>query len=192
MHPSIERSVNVIPGTILRVVFRKFSTVNVTTTNAHVSVVALDTARENFANAAVSTGDAIKAYANAMLQSFSVKELGTGALVTPWYDVVGGALGKSIKEERAKFVALFTARGFDKPTIDVYWSRVKIASGKPKTVTRVQSSGSALDDATLADLKTLINRIMKSDEEGALAQQYKGDLMDVYAGLGGDTDKLGK
>lgn len=165
---------------------------NVTNTAAHANVVNLDAAREGFANAAASTGEAIKTYANAMLQSFSVKELGTGALVTPWYDVVGGTLGKSIKEERAKFVALFTARGFDKPTIDVYWGRVKTASGKPKTTTRVQSSGSALDDATLADLKTLINRILKSDEEDALAQQYKADLMDVYAGLGGDCDKLGK
>ena len=165
---------------------------NANVTTAPALVFNLDAAREGFANAAVSTGDAIKQYAGAMLHHFSVKEMGTGALVTPWYDVVGGALGKGIKAERAKFVELFTARGFDKPTIDVYWSRVKIASGKPKTVTRVQSSGSALDDATLADLKTLINRILKSDEEGALAQEYKGALMDVYAGLGGDCDKLGK
>ena len=167
---------------------------NITNTPAPapVSTIALDVARERFASAAVSTGDAIKEYANAMLFHFSVKDLATGALVTPWYDVVGGKLGKDIKAERAEFVKLFLARGFDKPTIDVYWSRVKIASGKPKTVTRVQSSGSALDDATLADLKTLINRILKSDEEGALAQEYKGALMDVYAGLGGDCDKLGK
>ena len=192
MAPSIHGSV-AIPGAVPRVVSQEFHVnANVTAAPAPALVFNLDAAREGFANAAVSTGDAIKQYAGAMLHHFSVKEMGTGALVTPWYDVVGGALGKGIKAERAKFVELFTARGFDKPTIDVYWSRVKIASGKPKTVTRVQSSGSALDDATLADLKTLINRILKSDEEGALAQQYKGALMDVYAGLGGDCDKLGK
>lgn len=165
---------------------------NVTTITAAPRVLNLDAAREGFANAAATTGDAIREYAGAMIHHFSVKDLATGALVTPWYDVVGGKLGKDIKAERAKFVELFLARGFDKPTIDVYWGRVKTASGKPKTTTRVQSSGSALDDATLADLKTLINRIMKSSEEDALAQQYKGDLMDIYAGLGGDTDKLGK
>jgi len=181
---------NAIPGAIPGLFLGVSEMTNITTAPALVSN--LDAAREGFANAAVSTGEAIREYAGAMLYHFSVKDLATGAIVTPWYDVVGGALGKGIKAERAKFVELFLARGFDKPTIDVYWSRVKIASGKPKTVTRVQSSGSALDDATLADLKTLINRIMKSDEVDALAQQYKGDLMDVFAGLGGDCDKLGK
>ena len=153
-------------------------------------VVNLDTARVALAEGVKKTGDLISTYATALNQTFDL--IGSdGKVTTKWFDLKG-KLAAPIKEERTKFVAAFEARGFEKATIDVYWSRVKDAAGRVKTQNRVAGS---TDQASLnmEDLKRLINRIFKMEEDGVDSEwsDEKAVLMDVYARMGGDTDKLG-
>jgi hypothetical protein len=101
-------------------------------------------------------------------------------------------LKKGVNAEREAFVAAMTVEGFGKGTIDVYWQRVKEASGYITAGNRVKGSTS-VDDKTKADLQTIINRIFKAEEEGisCISSDHKGALMEVFADLGGDIDKLG-
>lgn len=153
-------------------------------------VVNLDTARVALAEGVKKTGDLISTYASALNQAFDL--IGSdGKVTTKWFDLKG-KLAAGVKGERAKFVEAFTARGFEKATIDVYWSRVKDAAGRVKVSNRVEGS---TDQASLnmEDLKRLINRIFKMEEDGVDSEwsDEKAILMDVYARMGGDTDKLG-
>jgi len=92
------------------------------------------------------------------------------------------------------FVDAFKAEGFGEATINVYWQRVKEASGYQTTGQRVQGA-SSVDEKTLAELKTIINRIFKAEENGDStadkSSEVKGQLMDIFAELGGDIDTLG-
>ena len=98
-----------------------------------------------------------------------------------------GALKKGVNAEREAFVAAMTVEGFGKGTIDVYWQRVKEASGYITAGNRVKGSTS-VDDKTKADLQTIINRIFKAEEDGVscVSSEHKGALMEVFADLGGD------
>lgn len=150
----------------------------------------LDQARENLVHGVATTGELITAYATAMNQSFDL--IGNdGKITTKWFDLKG-KLAAGVKAEREKFVEAFKARGFDQGTIDVYWQRVKKAAGKVYTQNRVSgdSDPAALN---LSDLKTLINRIFKMEEDGKETDwsDEKEVLMDVYSRMGGDVDKLG-
>ncbi len=151
----------------------------------------LDNARDNLVHANKKTGEVVQTYADILCSMFNVRALDTGALVTPWYELKGKAKA-GIKAERALFVAAFEAGGFAKPTIDVNWQRVKEASGYMTAGNRVKGA-ETVDDKTMADLKTIINRIFKAEEEGTESQasDHKGALMDVFAALGGDIMKLG-
>jgi len=161
----------------------------VITTASSVSV--LDNARSSLVNANKKTGEVVQAYADILCSVFHVKSLETGAVITPWYELKGAAK-KGIKAERALFVAAFEFGGFEKGTIDVNWQRVKEASGYVTAGNRVKGTES-LDDKTMADLKTILNRIFKAEEEGNESQssEHKGALMDIFAALGGDIMKLG-
>jgi hypothetical protein len=163
--------------------------VNVTNTIA-APVLNLDAAREALAAGVKGTGDLIRDYAQAMCQAFNLKD-SSGNVTTPWFELKGG-LAKGVKGERAKFVEAFGARGLDKPTIDVYWGRVKDASGRVKTQNRV-TGGAQVDAQNLADLKTIINRIFKAEESDIDTpwSNAKEMLMDVFEQMGGDTDTLG-
>jgi len=158
----------------------------------------LDTARSALVEGASKTGDLIKGYASALCQVFNRRD-SKGAMLCAWYDLVG-AERKGIKAERAKFVQKCITAGFVKPgttdkpsaTVDVYWQRVKEASG---FVPKGRVSGIVdVDAKTLSELKTIINRILKSEEEGKScnASDHKGALMDVHEALGGDNSTLGK
>lgn len=151
----------------------------------------LDTARAGLVSANKKTGEVVQAYADILCSVFNIKSLETGALITPWYELKGAAK-KGIKAERALFVAAFEAGGFAKPTIDVNWQRVKEASGYMTAGQRVKGA-ETVDDKTMSDLKTILNRIFKSEEEGveSKSSDHKGALMDVFAALGGDIMKLG-
>ena len=140
--------------------------------------------------AAKKTGQVVKAYAKALEQTFNLVD-NQGNVTTKWYDLQG-ALRKGVKAEKVEFVTAMTAEGFTKATIDVYWQRVKEASGYQTTGNRVTANLST-DDKTQADLKTIINRIFKAEEEGTSceASEIKGLLMDAYASLGGDDSELG-
>lgn len=146
--------------------------------------------REALISTAKSTGAVIANYAKALDQAFDLVD-NEGNVTTKWFDLKG-KLKAGIKAERALFVAGMEASGFGKGTIDVYWQRVKEASGYVTAGNRVKGSETT-DQKTLADLKTIINRIFKAEEEGesCTASDFKGTLMEVYESLGGDVDNLG-
>ena len=153
-------------------------------------VIDLDAAEDALVNGVAKTGELITNYAMGLNQAFNLVGA-DGKVTTPWWELKG-KLATGIKARRAKFVEKFQARGFEKATIDVYWSRVKDAAGRVKVSNRVEGS---TDQASLnmEDLKRLINRIFKMEEDGVDSEwsDEKAILMDVYARMGGDTDKLG-
>jgi len=155
----------------------------------------LFTARSALFDGVSKTGDLIQGYATVLCEVFDRKDT-EGNTIEKWFNLVG-ADKKGIKAERALFVTAMMARGHVKAdgkptaTVDTYWMRVKEASGYvPKG--RV-TGGTDVDSKTLAELKTMINRILKSEEDGkdCNASMFKGNLMEVFEGMGGDVDNLG-
>jgi hypothetical protein len=162
----------------------------------------LDNARNALVDEAVKTGKVVQTYADTLSQVFDKKDI-NGKIITKWFDLVGKDK-KGIKSERnsfcnammdrdTKFIKSVDADGKRKhtATVDTYWMRVKEASGYVPSG-RV-SGGTDVDSKTLAELKTMINRILKSEEDGqdCNASMFKGNLMEIYEGLGGDVDTLG-
>lgn len=155
----------------------------------------LETSRNALVEGASTTGELIANYAKALCIRFNIVDT-NGNLIAPWYSLTGKEK-KGVKDERALFVQAMIGRGFVKPdgkpsaTVDTYWQRVKEASGYvPKG--RV-SGGTDVDSKTVTELKTIINRIFKAEEDGQdpVASQFKGQLMEVFEALGGDVDTLG-
>jgi hypothetical protein len=155
----------------------------------------LDQAEIALVDGVSKTGELIQGYADALCQVFDRKD-SNGNTIEKWFNLVG-AEKKGIKARRASFVQRMINRGHVKPdgkpsaTVDVYWQRVKEASGYvPKG--RV-TGGTDVDSKTLAELKTMINRILKSEEDGkeCNASMFKGNLMEIFEGMGGDVDNLG-
>ena len=142
-------------------------------------------ARQGFVKGIVKTGALIKTYAATLNRDLSTP-------VTPWYELKGKLKG-DVNTERAAFVAEMTSAGFNKGTIDVYWQRVKEASGRVKVDNKVTGGAVDVDAKTLAELKTMINRIFKAEEEGGecTASQVKGMLMEAFAIMGGNEMDLG-
>ena len=151
-------------------------------------------ARELLVNGLGKTGELIEGYANALTAEFGVA----------WYELIG-ADAKGIKAERKLFnekmgevvdakgnPRCLTPDGKPTATHNTYWQRVKEAAGY---VTADKVSGSTSNsDRNLADLKTIINRIL-ADEENSVVQNWsdsKGALMDIFAAHGGDIGKLGQ
>jgi hypothetical protein len=155
----------------------------------------LDQAEIALVDGVSKTGELIQGYADVLCQVFDRKD-SNGNVTEKWFNLVG-AEKKGIKARRASFVQRMINRGHVKAdgkpsaTVDVYWQRVKEASGYvPKG--RV-TGGTDVDSKTLAELKTMINRILKSEEDGqeCNASMFKGNLMEVFEGMGGDVDNLG-
>ena len=155
----------------------------------------LDQAEIALVDGVSKTGELIQGYADVLCQVFDRKD-SNGKTIEKWFNLVG-ADKKGIKARRASFVQRMINRGHVKAdgkpsaTVDVYWQRVKEASGYvPKG--RV-TGGTDVDSKTLAELKTMINRILKSEEDGkeCNASMFKGNLMEIYEGMGGDVDNLG-
>lgn len=141
----------------------------------------LSVARTKLVKAAKGTGEVIKAYGAALVAVFGAE----------WWALKGTAK-KPLKEERDQFVLEMTAAGFGKPTIDVYWQRVKEASGYVTAGNRVKGEVS-VDTKNLDDLRTMINRIFKAEEDGVHTDwsDEKDILIDLFTRMGGDEDKLG-
>ena len=168
-------------------------TTQVITTNTNDSI--LDAAEIALVDGVSKTGDLIQGYADVLCKVFDRVDT-NGNTIEKWFNLVG-AEKKGIKARRASFVQRMIARGHVKAdgkpsaTVDTYWMRVKEASGYvPKG--RV-TGGTDVDSKTLAELKTMINRILKSEEDGqdCNASMFKGNLMEVFEGMGGDVDTLG-
>lgn len=136
-------------------------------------------------------GALISGYSLALDQAFDLVD-NTGAVTTKWFDLKG-KLKAGLKGERANFVADMTQAGYGKSTIDVYWQRVKEASGYVTAGNRVKAGSTDVDAKTLAELKTMVNRIFKAEEEGVTcdASEIKHLLIDAYTALGGNDSDLG-
>ncbi len=169
---------------------RSIMQVNVTSVSA--AVANLSECRANVVKAAGKTGEVIKAYATAMNQAFDLVN-NEGVITSKWFELKG-KLKAGVNDERKAFKAAMESAGFSNATADVYWQRVKEASGYQTTGQRVQGAAS-VDEKTIAELKTIINRIFKAEENGDStadkSSEVKGQLMDIFAELGGDVDTLG-
>jgi hypothetical protein len=155
-------------------------------------VANLSAARGNVVKAAGKTGEVIAAYAVAMRQAFDLTD-NQGNVTTPWFELKG-KLKAGVNDERKAFKAAMEAAGFGSATADVYWQRVKEASGYKTAGQRVQGAQS-VDDKTMTELKTIINRIFKaeeaSDSSADKSSKVKGLLMEAFEIMGGDIDTLG-
>ena len=153
-------------------------------------VISLDAAREALVSGVAKTGELILNYATGLNQAFNLLD-NQGNVTTPWWELKG-KLAAPVKAEREKCKAAFASRGIDSASFDVYWQRIKTAAGRPASQNRV-SGGNDPEALNLSDLKTLINRIFKMEEDGKDSDwsEHKAALMDVYQDMGGDTSKLG-
>jgi hypothetical protein len=150
----------------------------------------LVSSRQALIKVAKSTGELIGNYAGDLCATFNVVSA-TGELIKPWYELKGKDR-QGLKLERDEFVKGMTEAGYSRGTIDVYWQRVKEASGYQTTGNRVTANLST-DDKTQADLKTILNRIFKAEEAGedCKASEIKGILMNAFEHVGGNVDNLG-
>lgn len=165
--------------------------INVTTPAS--IVVDLSKARDALVKEAKKTGDVINTYAKGLEAAFDLVD-NSGAVTSKWYELKG-KLKAGVNAERKLFVAAFESAGFEKGTIDVYWSRVKKASGYiPSGGTRVSGS-TDIDEKTKTELATIINRIFKHEENDGIddckASEAKRHLMTAYEILGGNPMELG-
>lgn len=156
------------------------------------AAIALSDARENLVKGAKTTGNLITGYAAALCTMFDVRD-DKGARVTAWYELKGKAKA-GVKAERAEFAKAMEESGFGKGTTDVYWQRVKEASGYVTAGNRVTGAVS-IDEKTASDLKTLLNRIYKAEEAEDSScdksSDIKGQLLDLFAFMGGNIDEIG-
>ena len=151
------------------------------------AVNSLIDSRTALVGAAKKTGQVVKVYAKALEQAFDLTD-NQGQVTTKWFDLKG-ALKKGVNAEREAFVAAMTVEGFGKGTIDVYWQRVKEASGYITAGNKAKGDAD-IDAKTLAELKTMLNRIF-NDETESVSQTVKPLLMSAFEQLGGDVMKLG-
>jgi hypothetical protein len=153
---------------------------------------ALIVARNNLVLGAKSNNGLISVYASSLCTMFDVRD-DKGARVTAWYELKGKAKS-GVKAERDQFVKSMQEAGFGTGTTDVYWQRVKEASGYVTAGNRVKGSLD-VDAKTTSELLTILNRIFKAEEEGnstcEKSSQCKGALMVIFEELGGDLDKIG-
>jgi hypothetical protein len=112
-----------------------------------------------------------------------------------WYE--NEACRKGVKAERELFKRSMAEKGHDEKIERVYWQRVKVAAGYQTNGMKVKGS-ETLDQKTMKELKTIINRIIAVedsnegiDESGQLSAENKKALMNVYTAMGGDVMTLG-
>jgi hypothetical protein len=155
------------------------------------AVVTLSELRTDLVKSAKKTGQVLGAYATGLNSSFDLVD-NEGNVTSKWYELKG-KLKAGINDERKLFVQAFKDEGFGEATINVYWQRVKEASGYVTAGNKVSGGSTDIDAKTLAELKTLINRIFKAEEAGTecKSSEIKGELMTAYSILGGNIDDLG-
>jgi hypothetical protein len=121
------------------------------------------------------TGVVIDNYSNAIASVFDRKDT-NGNVIAKWYALEGkekkgivaekALFANTLMDRDAKFIKSIDIDGKRTPTatVDTYWQRVKIASGY---VPKGKLKGSNdVDTKTATELKTMINRILKSEEDG--------------------------
>lgn len=147
--------------------------------------------RSNLVLGAKTASNLTRDYAEAMCAMFDVLDA-NGARVKAWYELKGKAKA-GVKGERAVFAAAMQESGFGTGTTDVYWQRVKEASGYVTAGNRVKGAAN-VDEKTLSELKTIINRIFQAEQDGDAtcdkASDIKGALMDAFEQIGGNIDDI--
>jgi hypothetical protein len=146
-----------------------------------VALINLIDARGLLVKNSSKTGEVIATYAKCLDAAFGAK----------WYELTGKAKA-GVKSERGMFKAAMIEASQDK-NVDVYWQRVKEASGYVTAGNKVSATVSP-DDKNMMELKIIINRIFKSEENGDMiaSSDYKRPLMDIFEALGGNVMDLGK
>jgi len=149
---------------------------------------ALDEARSAIVKNGIKTGELIQNYANAMDNAFDMT-LANGEVVK-WFNLTGKQKS-GVKAEYDKFVSALESGGLGGNKY-VYWQRVKEASGYVTTGNKVKGSGS-VDEKNLADLRTIINRIVEAKNGGVECKS--ADLIEdfrfCFTQLGGDLTAKG-
>jgi len=162
---------------------------NLNTVTQPIALTNLDIARGNLVAQIGNIGEVIKGYANEMNIAFDLYGA-NGELIKKWYELTGKDK-KGVKFERDNFKTAMLEHGYETPTVDVYWQRVKEASGY-KTAGNRATAESTLDSKTLKDLKTMLNRILndESEEGNEMSQLAKNELMFIFTEyFGGDVEK---
>lgn len=161
----------------------------------------LDQAREAVKTSAVKTGEVISNYARIVAKYLDLTN--AEGVTTKWYERKG-KLGAEVTEEKTKFKALFpeAAKGeapkagqFAYGTGDVYWQRVKVASGYETPAMRAAKGSkekATIVDMCRAELATMLNRINKAraDKPEGLDRMLEvyEELEVVFCTLGGNPD----
>jgi hypothetical protein len=146
-----------------------------------VALINLIDARGSLITNSVKTGAVLKTYATALEAAFGAK----------WYELVGKA-NAGVKSEYKMFKSAMIESGQEN-NVSMYWQRVKKASGYVPNGNKVSATVSP-DGKNREELKTIINRIFKSEENGEMiaSSDYKRPLMDIFEALGGNVMDLGK
>lgn len=112
-----------------------------------------------------------------------------------WVYLVGKE-SAMVREERKMFDrAMGMVEGTEnkalKAKCNTYWSRIREAAGYTKTDSA--SSTSTVDQKTLAELKTMLNRIFEGEVNDACPESsdVKHYLIDAFTAMGGDMSKIG-
>lgn len=136
------------------------------------------------------TGEVIAAYATALCQALDLVD-NTGKVTTKWY-ALKGKLKAPVTKERDVFKAAMIEAGHES-NVHVYWQRVKEDSGYV-TAGNAAKAAQSVDAKTLAELKTILNRIFKAESESVdcdLSSEAKGLLLEAFEMMGGDIEKIG-
>jgi len=149
-------------------------------------------ARRGFISAVGVEGSALKVYAAWMCSTFNIVD-DQGKLIKPWYTLTGKAKA-GVNAEFKAFSAELLASGKAVGVDYTYWGRVKDESGRGKVGNNVQGDPADILVKTLAELKTMINRINNARSDNTASSErvieVYDDLCVAYATLGGDVSKL--
>jgi hypothetical protein len=154
----------------------------------------LDALLDKFVDNASSTGDVIIEFSTELCRVFDKDG-------TKWFDLKGKN-ARPVNEYRNKFIEKFSSikkkdgsRKFQDGTINSYWHRVKIESGKVVQA-RVQSDVINVRRLTLEDLMTMIRRTEKAESDTnskyidfTLVSDELDMLKDMFVRLGGHIDE---
>jgi len=112
-----------------------------------------------------------------------------------WVYLVG-AESKTVRAERALFnLAMGLITGVENKPLrakcNTYWSRIREAAGYVKSGSA--STTLTVDQKTLAELKTMLNRIFEGEAKDACpdSSDIKHYLVDAFTSMGGDMSKIG-
>ena len=166
--------------------------------NPAVDTGILSITRNALVEGVTKTGVVIENYSNAIASVFDRKDV-NGNVIAKWYDLEGkekkgivaekALFANTLMDRDPKFIKSIDADGKRTPTatVDTYWQRVKIASGYvPKGKLKGTND---VDTKTATELKTMINRILKAEEDGqeCHASMILDNLKNSYFVLTGEA-----